>query len=346
MLESILARLFTFVIVCAVLAASVVFGGYLYLESKLEKQYTFEENQYVFIPKGSSASAAASILSESGIIDKNRASTSFFPPRDSLILQVAAKLDMIPVKIIPGEFNFPKEFKLGEVFNILSDNKNLINHSITFPEGWRSEQIFAKLDDSELLIGDLPDVAIEGRYLPDTWFFEREESRVSILERMHKAQTDYIDELWETRQPNLPLKNKYELIILASIVEKETAIAEELPHVASVYINRLKKGMKLDADPTVAYGAGKHDGEPLLRSDLQDRSNPYNTYLYKGLPPTPIGNPGKAAIAATLNPKQTNDFYFVADGKGGHIFAQNYEQHKQNVAKWRQIEKDRLNNNN
>ncbi len=199
------------------------------------------------------------------------------------------------------------------------------------------------MKDNPDLVGDIVEVPAEGSLLPDTYRFARGTSREELLRRMQGEQKKFIEGLWASRARDLQLTKIEDVINLAAIVEKEAAKADERPRVAAVYLNRLKKRMRLEADPTVIYGAngGKGPlGRPILRSELDD-DNPYNTYRHHGLPPTPIANPGRAAIEAVLKPAKTNDVFFVADGTGGHVFAETYAEHQKNVAQWRRIERER-----
>jgi UPF0755 protein len=180
----------------------------------------------------------------------------------------------------------------------------------------------------------------EGSLLPETYSYSRGEARDEIITRMQAAHRAALDELWAGRAKDLPFATPEEAVILASIVEKETGLADERPRVAAVFVNRLRRGMRLQSDPTVIYGVS--GGEPLgrgLRASELRGETPYNTYVIRGLPPTPIANPGKAALAAVLNPPQTDELYFVADGTGGHAFAKTLAEHSRNVARWRQIER-------
>ena len=204
-------------------------------------------------------------------------------------------------------------------------------------------QILDRLAKNEILEGELPEVApAEGTLMPDTYPFQRGTTRKEIIERMQLAQKQFLASVWEKRVDNLPISSPEEMVILASIVEKETGRAAERPHVASVFINRLRKGMKLQSDPTIIYGifggAGKPKDRPIYRSDI-DKPTPYNTYTIPALPPGPIANPGRAALEAVANPSITDDLFFVANGTGGHVFAKTLEEHNQNVARWRAIEK-------
>ncbi|MEH0072728.1 endolytic transglycosylase MltG [Pannonibacter sp. Pt2-lr] len=191
----------------------------------------------------------------------------------------------------------------------------------------------------------MTDIPPEGALLPETYTFTRGASRQQILNQMRAAQTKLLAEIWERRVEGLPVQTPEELVILASIVEKETARADERPRVAGVFVNRLNKSMPLQSDPTILYGlyggeAWTTDRSAITRADL-DKKTEYNTYQIRALPPGPIGNPGRAAMEAVSNPSRTKDLYFVADGTGGHIFAETYEQHQANVRKWREIERTR-----
>jgi UPF0755 protein len=201
--------------------------------------------------------------------------------------------------------------------------------------------IVRQLQNTEWLSGAV-EVPEEGVLLPETYRADRGDSRQSLVDRMRSDQQALLDRLWAARQPGLPLNSPREAVILASIVEKETGQADERRRVAGVFINRLRMGMRLQSDPTVIYALSR--GEPLGRglraSELLSRS-PWNTYAYSGLPPTPIANPGKASLEAVLNPIQTQDLYFVADGSGGHVFARTLSEHEANVARWREVERAR-----
>jgi UPF0755 protein len=201
--------------------------------------------------------------------------------------------------------------------------------------------IVRQLQNTEWLSGDL-EVPEEGVLLPETYRADRGDTRQSVVDRMRSDQQALLDRLWAARQPGLPLNSPREAVILASIVEKETGQTDERKRVAGVFINRLRMGMRLQSDPTVIYAISR--GEPLGRglraSELLSRS-PWNTYAYSGLPPTPIANPGKASLEAVLDPFQTQDLYFVADGTGGHVFARTLAEHNANVARWREVERAR-----
>ncbi len=214
---------------------------------------------------------------------------------------------------------------------------------LTLPEGLTSFEVVALVQKAEGLEGEVQAVPPEGTLLPETYHYARGETRAEVVARMGRALDQVLDELWPERAPGLPISSPEQAVVLASIVEKETAVADERPLVASVFVNRLKKGMRLQSDPTVVYGltGGKGPlGRALTRKDLQTPS-PYNTYLADGLPPGPIANPGRASIEAVLNPAKTEYLYFVADGDGGHRFAKTLAEHNRNVAQWRKRQRKR-----
>ena len=235
-----------------------------------------------------------------------------------------------------GEFQIPVHASLSQVAEIVSRGRS-VAYKVTIPEGTTSWETVEILRSNPDLIGEILSVPEEGSLLPETYHFERGDRRKDILERMMKASDDKLDSLWLRRDLNVPLDTPYEALILASIVEKETALEHERPVVAAVFLNRLEKGMRLQADPTVIYGLtmGKEPlGRPLRRSELK-QDTPYNSYRRSGLPPTPICNPGAASLEAVLNPIESDFLYFVADGKGGHRFATTLAEHQRNVKAWR-----------
>jgi UPF0755 protein len=213
---------------------------------------------------------------------------------------------------------------------------------ITVAEGLTSAMIVEALAEAAALTGPTPKVPDEGSLLPETYMVEPGATRAEVLDRMRADQKKLLDELWPQRARDLPFQTQQEALTLASIVEKETGVASERPRVAAVFVNRLRRGMPLQSDPTIIYGITK--GRPLgrgIRKSELERRTPYNTYFIPALPPTPIANPGRDAIAAVLNPPTTNELYFVADGTGGHVFAATYDEHNANVARWREIERQR-----
>ncbi|WP_136658706.1 endolytic transglycosylase MltG [Nitratireductor sp. XY-223] len=243
-----------------------------------------------------------------------------------------------------GEYEIKAGASMRDVMELLRSGKSIL-HSITLAEGLTVEQIFNRISSNSELTGDLPEeLPPEGSLRPETYKFTRGTTRAEIVDQMRAAQARLIDEIWEDRRADLPIKTKEEFVTLASIVEKETGRADERTLVASVFLNRIERGMRLQSDPTIIYGLfggkGKPSDRPIYQSDIK-KPTPYNTYVIDGLPPTPIANPGRAALEAVANPSQTNNVYFVADGTGGHVFAETLEQHNRNVRRWRQIEAER-----
>ena len=243
-----------------------------------------------------------------------------------------------------GEYAIPAGASMRDVMNILISGKSIM-YPLTIPEGLTVKQIFDRISADPTLVGDMPkDMPPEGSLFTDTLNFTRGTTRSEIIDRMVASQKKLVDEAWAKRNSNLPVKDKNEFVTLASIVEKETGIASERPHVASVFVNRLKQGMRIQSDPTIIYGlfggAGKPSDRPIFKSDIE-KPTPYNTYVINGLPPTPIANPGKAALEAVANPLDTEDLYFVADGTGGHVFSKTLQEHNANVRKWRSVEQQK-----
>ncbi|MFO1127185.1 MAG: endolytic transglycosylase MltG [Rhodospirillales bacterium] len=258
------------------------------------------------------------------------------------LFQLALRLSDPPRPLKSGEYAFHAGISQRDVLQMLQDGRTVV-HKLTIPEGLTTAQVVARLQAAYGLSGEIAATPGEGTLLPATYTYSYGDGRQGLLNWMTRAMQRTVESLWAERQPDLPLKSPEEAVILASIVEKETAIAAERPRVAAVFINRLRRGMRLEADPTVAYGVGGDAaplGRPLTRNDLRT-AHPYNTYLVSGLPPGPIANPGKAALSAVLQPIKSEELYFVADGSGGHAFARTYEEHRNNVARWRALVRDR-----
>lgn len=287
------------------------------------------EDKRVMFKRGSSLRSVAAVLDDAGAL------------RSPLLFRAYVRLQGKAGALQAGEFDIPAGVNMPALLDVLVAG-DVVLHPITIAEGLTSLQIIAQLQNEEVLVGEV-DVPPEGSLLPETYKVPRGMTRASLVEKMQRAQTQAIDALWPQRQKGLPVKNKREALILASIVERETGIAEERPLVAAAFTNRLKKGMRLQSDPTIIYGivGGKGKlGRPIRRSEIK-RKTAYNTYRINGLPPTPIANPGRAAIAAVLNPADSKAIYFVADGTGGHVFAETLAAHNRNVRRWREIEKQR-----
>lgn len=244
-------------------------------------------------------------------------------------------------RVKAGEYLFRAAISAQDVIDMLVQGKQVL-HSLTIPEGWTSEQILDRVKQTDLLSGEVTEPVKEGVFLPETYKFTRNFSRPDLLKKMKEDQKHLLEQIWAHRASDVTLTTPFELVILASIVEKETGKADERPRIARVFLNRLGHHMRLQSDPTVVYGlvGGKGSlGHSLTQSELS-AVTAYNTYLIEGLPPGPIANPGKAALEAVAHPSKTKDLYFVADGTGGHVFAETLEQHNKNVQRWRQIEKE------
>lgn len=240
-----------------------------------------------------------------------------------------------------GEYEFKKNVSMAQVLETLTEGRSILQ-KITIPEGLTSQQIVERLKADDSLSGEIAEVPAEGTLLPDTYRFSKGMSRQELIDRMRDEQQRVVVALWDKRQPELPIASPAEALILASIVEKETGRADERERVAAVFVNRLRKRMRLQSDPTIIYGivggAGSL-GRGITRAEIDQRTA-YNTYQIDGLPPTPICNPGRSAIEATLNPAKTKDLYFVADGSGGHDFSETLKEHNSAVQNWRKIERE------
>jgi UPF0755 protein len=261
--------------------------------------------------------------------------------RSATLFMAAAQVNGAARSLKAGEYAFASGSSLADVLDQIQRGE-VVHHRVTIAEGLTSQQAVDILARNPILTGSAPTPA-EGALLPETYDIVRGEERSAVLQRMMDAQEKLLAELWATRQPGLPFETPQQAVTLASIVEKETGVPSERPRVAAVYVNRLRQGIRLEADPTVVYGISR--GMPLGRglrvSELENAGNPYNTYRNAGLPPTPIANAGRASLAAVLDPPTTNEIFFVADGTGGHAFAETYDEHLRNVARWRQIERSR-----
>lgn len=281
----------------------------------------------VVVARGSSTAAIGKTLEQEGVVT------------NALIFRGGVLLNGAQSKLKAGEYRFPEKITMEQVIDLLISGKSVV-HKVTIPEGLTTQLSVERIAANDVLVGEIEGRVPEGSILPGTYVFDRGDKRADVLAAMKKAQQKLVMELWPGRAKDLPITTPREAVILASIVEKETGIPEERGHVASVFVNRLKKGMRLQSDPTIIYGIvggqGKL-GRPIKRSEI-DAKTPYNTYQIDGLPPTPITNPGKEAIAAVLNPDVSDDLYFVADGSGGHVFSKTLQEHELNVRKLRAIE--------
>jgi UPF0755 protein len=281
------------------------------------------------VPRGADIRTIAGGLTSAGIITS------------PLMFILGARIDQADGTLKAGEYRFPPGISAREVVALLKSGRTVVRR-LTVPEGLTTAQIIGLIEETPGLEGKTGPPPLEGTLLPETYHFAHGDGRREVVARMADAMTKTLDELWASRAPDLPFTSPREAVILASIVEKETALPAERPRVAAVFINRLRAGMRLEADPTVIYavtGGSGPLGRSLTRDDLK-RPSPYNTYVSEGLPPGPIANPGRASLAAVLDPADTDELYFVADGSGGHAFARTLEQHERNVARWRRINKN------
>ena len=282
----------------------------------------------VTLPSGSGVSAIAATLKEAGVI------------RSIDMFKAAASLTGADRKLRAGEYKVDSRTSLRGVLKLLTDGR-VVRHFVTIPEGWSSAQAVDILNAEDVLTGTVQ-VPAEGSLWPDTYEVSRGETRAAVITRMQAAMDKNLAELWAQRSPMTVVRSPEDAVNLASIVEKETGLAAERPRVAAVFSNRIRMGMRLESDPTIVYGLtrGRPLGRGIRQSELT-RDTGYNTYLISGLPPTPIANPGKDAIAAVLNPPRSEDLFFVADGTGGHVFARTFDEHLANVARWREVERQR-----
>ncbi|WP_417684085.1 endolytic transglycosylase MltG [Roseibium sp.] len=312
-------------------------GAALYFgKSAFEEAGPLKEDSTVIISSGSGLSGITARLKAQNVIEDTLI--------DELLFNAGVRFYKNATKLKAGEYAFKAGVSMKEVMTDLVEG-NAVTHAVTVPEGWTTAQIIRRIQENPVLVGDITDIPPEGALLPETYAFTRGTTRQQIVEQMKAAQSKLLADIWARRSEGLPVETPEELVILASIVEKETAKADERPRVAGVFVNRLNRSMRLQSDPTILYGL--HGGEAWLedrsaikQSELR-KENAYNTYQIDGLPPGPIGNPGRAAMEAVANPSRTKDLYFVADGTGGHVFAETYEQHQANVRKWRKIERER-----
>ena len=287
------------------------------------------EDRVVSIPRGSGIRDIADVLVRDGVIDQPWVFVG-----GVLVLKAREGLKA-------GEYQFKAHASIRDVVATIVDGR-VVAHQFTVPEGLTSEQIVARLLDDDTLTGNIREIPREGTLLPDTYSFTRGVTREQMIQRMEQAQQRALKEIWDRRSSDLLIKTPEQLVTLASLVEKETGKPEERTRVAAVFVNRLKQKMRLQSDPTIIYGlvGGKGTlGRPIMKSEI-DQATAYNTYQIDGLPPGPIANPGRASLEAAANPARTRELYFVADGTGGHAFAETYEQHQKNVARLRSIESD------
>jgi UPF0755 protein len=312
-------------VLLAVVAGVVLFLG----KQRFEEPGPLPQDRVVNIPHGSGIREIADVLTREGVIDQPWVFIGG-------VFVLKAREDLKA-----GEYEFKAHSSLRDVVATIVEGK-VVPHQVSIPEGLTSQQIVTRLLADDVLTGDIKEIPPEGSLLPDTYNFTRGVTRAQMVRRMQQAQQRVVEEVWDHRAPDLPLKSPDQLVILASLVEKETGKSDERSRVAAVFVNRLKQNMRLQSDPTIIYGlvGGKGTlGRPITKSEIT-QPTPYNTYVINGLPPGPITNPGRASLEAAANPARTRELYFVADGTGGHVFAETYEQQERNVARLRLIETD------
>jgi UPF0755 protein len=316
--------IFTILIVLAV----VVGGALLLGKQRFDTRGPLAEDKIVNIPRGLGIRDIADLLVREGVIDQPWTFVG-----GVIVLKARDELKF-------GEYQVPKQASLHDVISTIVEGK-VVLHQISVPEGLTSEQIVQRLLDIDILNGNIREVPREGSLLPESYKFTRGTPREQVIQRMQQQQRRIVQEIWDHRMADLPLKSPEQLVTLASIIEKETSRPDERTRVAAVFVNRLKQKIKLQSDPTIIYGlvGGKGTlGRPIMEGEIR-QPTPYNTYVIEGLPPGPIANPGRASLEAAANPARTKEIFFVADGTGGHAFAENYDQHQKNVERLRAMER-------
>ena len=321
-----------------VLLMMVIVGGLaLFLKTQFDAPGPLEKPKVVVVPRGDGPVEIGARLERDGVVSDRRLFVATY-----LWVKFSAWMNGAkPVQLKAGDFEMIQNASTRHVVEVLSEGRT-VSYKVTIPEGLTSFQIVERLKADPNLNGDIASVPAEGSLLPETFVVQRGAQRQQVLDQMAAEQRKVLDRLWEARKQDLPIKTPEEALVLASIVEKETGRNDERDRVAAVFVNRLRQNMRLQSDPTILYGlfGGKTLwGKPILRSEIQQKTA-HNTYQIDGLPPTPICNPGRAAIEAVLNPAETKELYFVADGNGGHVFAETLKDHNANVQKWRAVERD------
>ena len=325
-MRSIAANAITIIIVVGLVIAGMVTLG----QRKLEAPGPTTAETLFMVPRGASLERVAEALEQADVID----SASLF--------RIAARVDGDGRAIRFGEYAVPAGASILDVLELLRSGR-VVQHALTVPEGLTSWEVVELLKSNDLLTGDVDTVPPEGTLAPDTYSITRGDSRANVIARMQSLQAARLAQAWAQRSPDIAINTPEQALILASLIEKETGVPDERPVISGVFHNRMKRGMRLQTDPTIIYGITEGKGpleRALTRADIQ-RPTRWNTYVIDGLPPTPIANPGSEAIVAAVMPDATDALYFVADGTGGHAFARTLAEHNRNVAAWRAIERQR-----
>jgi UPF0755 protein len=327
----------------AVLGGAAAIFLYFFFTSAISRPGPNAQAEAFMVERGASGAQIASALEREGLIT------------DALLFRIANRLYGSGQTLQAGEYQIPARASVRQIVEMMTSGEAL-QHAITFHEGITIAAAMKIIEESDVLTGDMPEAPPEGSILPETYHVERGMTRAALLQQMRDARDRALAEIWDSRQADLPINSPDELVTLASIVERETGVPTERPQVAAVFVNRLRVPMRLESDPTIIYGVCRQfpdrclDGR-LVNAQGQRRTirqseialnTGYNTYRIDRLPPTPISNPGRAALEATANPADSNALYFVADGTGGHVFASSLAEHNANVARWRTIEAQRL----
>jgi UPF0755 protein len=314
----------TIVIVIGVAGGALLFFGRM----QFDRPGALDQSRTISIERGTNLGAIADQLQREGAISSK------------WLFIAGVWMNKQQNALKAGEYLIPAHASMHDVMEVIASGTG-VPYKITIPEGLTTQQIIDRIKANDVLVGDVGEPPPEGSLLPETYSFTRGDTRQNMINRMMRERDRVLTDVWSRRSPNLPLTSLDQLVILASIVEKETALADERPRIAAVFINRLRLNMRLQSDPTVIYakfgGAGRPDGYKLTSDDVKTESA-YNTYTVDGLPPGPIANPGRASLEAVANPSRTKDLFFVAlaDGSGGHAFAETYDDHLRNVARFRQ----------
>ncbi len=330
-----LRALNAFLTCLAVLLAVIAIGVYGF-ERQVDAAGPLTEVRAVVVRDREGAQDIAKRLQDEGVVGSAHVFVAHYLARSAL-----SAGDKVKFVLKSGEYQFEPGASIREVTDAIGKGRAL-TFTITIPEGLTSWQIVERIKADQGLAGDVAKVPGEGSLMPDTYRVPRGMTRQALIEMMQAEQKKFLAKVWDERSASVPVRSIEEALILASIVEKETGRRDERERVAAVFVNRLKKNMRLQSDPTILYGLSGGQvrwGKPITRSDINSRT-PHNTYVISALPPTPICNPGRASIIATLKPSQTNEIYFVADGQGGHIFSETLKEHNQAVSNWRKTEKD------